>query len=391
VIAPLPTLRSAPLVATMSAPGPSPEPTPPPITVVPPLDADLACGTCGYNLRGLPAGGACPECGASTAGPEIELDDEGRLDADVPCRCCGYNLRGLPPPGRCPECRTAIERSLRGDYLRYCEPAWVDRLSGGMAWIVAAVLTLIGGRILSQVGMTAIIVAMSQSQSSALSNPTTLLGVYLAVTVVIMFTHAVLLARGIWLFTDRDPGEPPKEQSVDMRLIARYAVLVQLVAAPLMAYLGMVQGRIQLQAGMLGGGGLASFAGWLTILFYAVVVVGIVAAFAHARRIARRIPSRSITRQTTIVMWGVIVTKGLEAVMMVAMLVVLPAINAAMAGGQAPAVGGLAMLGTFQCASGIGKAVFGIWTIVLLFLFRIALTRTARAAREGWASAGDGC
>src|SRR5688572_29680452 len=33
----------------------------------PTVDADVPCGRCGYNLRGLKAGGACPECGLPVA------------------------------------------------------------------------------------------------------------------------------------------------------------------------------------------------------------------------------------------------------------------------------------------------------------------------------------
>ncbi len=49
--------------------------------------------------------------------PPVESNDEPRSTIDAPCVHCGYDLRGLPANGRCPECGTAIARSIRGDLL----------------------------------------------------------------------------------------------------------------------------------------------------------------------------------------------------------------------------------------------------------------------------------
>jgi hypothetical protein len=35
------------------------------------------------------------------------------LQRDVPCARCGYDLRGLTPPGKCPECGFDIDQSIR--------------------------------------------------------------------------------------------------------------------------------------------------------------------------------------------------------------------------------------------------------------------------------------
>jgi hypothetical protein len=42
---------------------------------------------------------------------------EAPLDRDLPCLTCGYNLRGLPPGSRCPECGLAIAVTLDVDQL----------------------------------------------------------------------------------------------------------------------------------------------------------------------------------------------------------------------------------------------------------------------------------
>lgn len=49
------------------------------------------------------------------------------------CVHCGYNLRGLPLDGKCPECGKAVRHSLRGDLLKYADPHWLERLRFGVA------------------------------------------------------------------------------------------------------------------------------------------------------------------------------------------------------------------------------------------------------------------
>ncbi len=48
------------------------------------------CPACRYDLRGLRAGGTCPECGAHPA----------------PCAICGHDLSAFRPEIPCPECGT---------------------------------------------------------------------------------------------------------------------------------------------------------------------------------------------------------------------------------------------------------------------------------------------
>ena len=89
-------------------------------------DEERPCPVCAYNLRGLPIGTTCPECGAAPQ-PDPVLDDPpetmidprflGNPDGADPgsasegaggggrrCDACGYDLQGLPTVGRCPEC-----------------------------------------------------------------------------------------------------------------------------------------------------------------------------------------------------------------------------------------------------------------------------------------------
>ncbi len=53
------------------------------------------------------------------------------IERDTMCLKCGYNLRGLVSSGACPECGTSTGLSLRGNLLRFGDPAWVASLAGG--------------------------------------------------------------------------------------------------------------------------------------------------------------------------------------------------------------------------------------------------------------------
>jgi hypothetical protein len=58
------------------------------------------------------------------------------INQDVPCEKCGYNLRGLTIPGRCPECGTNLEPSVVAYEIRWREatpidPGWARQVRAG--------------------------------------------------------------------------------------------------------------------------------------------------------------------------------------------------------------------------------------------------------------------
>jgi hypothetical protein len=73
------------------------------------------------------------------------------IETDIPCEACGYNLRGLSYTGRCPECGHYLERSLatwqsRMRLLLPPEPTWVRIIHEG-AWISIATFVLLCGTV----------------------------------------------------------------------------------------------------------------------------------------------------------------------------------------------------------------------------------------------------
>ncbi len=84
-----------------------------------------------------------PSPGRDAPHAPVVLDDNGCLATDHPCRDCGYNLRGLPPEGLCPECATPVMKSLRGDALQHVSLRWLTTVQRGLQALIVTVLSAV--------------------------------------------------------------------------------------------------------------------------------------------------------------------------------------------------------------------------------------------------------
>jgi hypothetical protein len=313
---------------------------------------------------------------------ECILDSDGRLAESIPCRRCGYDLRGLDPDGRCPECRTAVARSIQGDLLRLCEPQWTARLARGMLWLIIGLMVQIAwGMAVSLIG--AVFAGMSTGPTGGLSAS---FQTVMAISASGTGLTAVIQAIGVWLLTSPDPGATETARPINARVIARYFFIAQIIAAPLVqswtvgTNLGMAGGSMPNWFGF--GYGIALLGG----AFALVALTAYAAGFVYLRQLALRMPRPSLAGQTRVVMWGFISAQAFSQLIGLLMLALLPSL---MAGGGTPGGGalvGLSMAGVGACFAGLASIVFGIWAIVLLFLYRSALHQAAEQARSGWAA-----
>ena len=85
----------------------------------------------------------------------VKYDSDGRIDQDLACATCGYNLRTLHDDRDCPECGENVYYSARRTLRSEHDPPWLSRLARsriwvgiGIIWIVIAIVCFVLGFVL---------------------------------------------------------------------------------------------------------------------------------------------------------------------------------------------------------------------------------------------------
>ncbi len=282
------------------------------------------------------------------APPATTVDAEGRhvLVVDVPCIQCEYNLRGLDCETVCPECGGTVERTLRGPWLRYADPRWLNRMRIGT-------LLLLSTAILSISIEAFWFMAPSWFGPAFVNRP--------------FYAYCPLLpgvAFALLLLTGREPTSSwTREPSSVRRVVRCSAVLLPVMVA---TYWSMH---------------LYSAGAWPTAVFEfirsAAWIVARCGVLVILRRLASRMPSRSLARATTPAIWAYAMTYALLSLLTCYLM-----ISTAASGPQLSS----SMLFTVWDVARIVPSVVDVWIVVLLFLYcrrlKAELAKARRFAAE---------
>jgi len=290
-----------------------------------------------------------PDAGLVPA--DVVLDAQGRIGEDISCRVCAYNLRGVDPVATCPECGTAVGRSLVGDRLKFADPQWVRKLSAGFLWLIVSVFV-------------GIAFGCVERQATSIATDT----VSGAVVGLLGLIAPFIALVGYWQITTPEPVEKFGDPDTT-RILARWCNVSPPVLSALALPLVLADTQVMFIAAAV-----------VEVIGGLVGLVGAFAAFTYVRRLALRIPDDALAKQTRIVMWGY------AAALLFLVLVGLGALVIYWGGNDDM----FAIIAAPACIAGLLFLTFGIWAIVLMFLYRSRLEVAAREASGTWARRGGG-
>lgn len=202
---------------------------------------------------------------------------ESWVERDVPCVDCGYNLRGLPARDACPECGAPAERSLHGDLLVDANVSWLRSVTRGQELIAKGAAVMLAAWFM---------VLLLPLAALALESST--LALILLIAGAAVFAAGLLLAAiGTYWLTQAEPREAQIEIASTRHNRARRSATITVgvsacaMALPFLFHGGVISSRVLIWSGIAAG------ISWMfTVL----------ASLDYMVQLAARIPDRSLVR-----------------------------------------------------------------------------------------------
>lgn len=293
------------------------------------------------------------------------------------CVTCGYNLLGQPIRGTCSECGTPVADSLGMNNLATSDARWLGELKGGMTWWLVALLV---GVIVT---VAAMVVGMVTSMSAAASGgagatpgtgqPTgSPLGPQ-PIEMLIFGAFSSLAIGGVMAVAvyKLTVPEPAARVHYKSRPLARWTLLPMLALGFITALVALANTTPTQIASQI-----------VQLINMILFAIGFPAIMLYLRALAKRMPDESLAKQTLIVLWGMVSSYGLMLVGMIVMTIVM--LSMFLNNSGSPQGGGfaafMAVFGMFICVVMIALLTFGIWWIVLMFMYRNRFAECHRMA-----------
>lgn len=316
--------------------------------------------------------------------------------AALTCRRCGYNLFQQPLIGKCPECGLAVQSSHGAYYLRHCDPAWVRRLSDGLALLLAAAVLALLAQVYVSIRM---VLSMSLAAGGAPSVPSaSLFRDATAQGLLGQMAGLIVALGGIFLFTARQPNaggaaDDDRPLRWTLRGSAMLILISLLAVAPVITLPARVSGATYAWAAVANG-----------IVQGVLMAVLVVAFIRRLWLLLGRIPSPGLVSFAKVAYWATLLSMlaalALSSATMLQNFALFEALHAgnvpnwatnmpiasATAPASAPAAGAMPMAGFATSAVGglIGcvTILVAIADFVLALLSMILLRRVGREAQE---------
>ena len=280
----------------------------------------------------------------------------------APCQACGQPLfvadGGAKP---CSECGVPAVVSLDVRALAEGNPTWITTVSRGMVLIgiglIAMIFVLLPGSM--------VLGALSQGQIIGTS-------AFWVVSLGISMVCAAIYVIGVWLATSIEPALSADEPTWTARRIARFALIADLIAAPLYSISDSPLGQAVPSSALLGV--LITS----TIIVTSCSLVGWVALGMHMQRHARRVgrTTAGVVIRISTVLFGLaaLVSGGVGLVVATQM--------------QAITTGQMSLATLFALLSVCGAVgIYGLTGIligVLMFVLASSWRRARRSAQKRW-------
>ncbi len=217
-----------------------------------------------------------------------QRDEEGHLIEDAPCIRCEYNLRGLTVDMTCPECGLPVGRSGVGEYLRYRDPKWLNKITDGFLCLAVLLLAV------------DVFVMMALLNVFMANNFTLILVACSIAIAVTMYFYGAILS------TAREPDNIKDKGVRSARMISRILLLLFPLVSPLLL---MIAASIEIPYR------------WSSVSFYYLVIhyiyhfvpvlpltIGLSLIVFMASKLSKRIPMMPLRYLLLVLAWIVVLS-----------------------------------------------------------------------------------